>query len=81
MIIVLNSLVMILLDLWLIPAWGINGAAIASSLVYTMGFSFALFAVHRESGIGFRELLLVGRQDLSVYKLLVRHAKTAIQAD
>lgn len=80
MIIVLNSVVMVLLDLWLIPAWGINGAAIVSSLVYTMGFSFALFAVHQESGLGYRELLFVRRQDLQVYKMLVGYAKTVVRA-
>lgn len=78
MIIVLNSLVMLLLDLWLIPAWGINGAAIASSLVYSMGFAFALYAVRQESGIGLRELILVRRQDLMVYKMLAGQLKRVL---
>jgi O-antigen/teichoic acid export membrane protein len=79
MIIIINTLMMILLDLWLIPAWGINGAAIASSVVYTMGFAFALFAVHKESGVGFRDLILIGPQDLSIYKTLLRDLKVSIQ--
>ena len=80
MVTILIALAMIVLDLWLIPRWGIKGAAIASSLVYASGFSLALFGVHRESGIGYRELLLVRSQDLSVYKTFVSQAKTAIQA-
>jgi O-antigen/teichoic acid export membrane protein len=79
-IIALNSVVMILLDLVLIPSCGINGAAIASTLVYSLGFAFALFAVHRESGIRFRELLLVRREDWMLYKTLIRSATTGIAA-
>ncbi len=60
------AVAMIALDFWLIPRWGINGAAVASSVVYASGFMFALVGVHRESGIGFRELLLIGRGDLRI---------------
>lgn len=80
MIIVINTLTMIVLDLWLIPVWGINGAALASSIVYAMGFSFALVAVQRESGVGFRDLTLVGYEDLRIYKTMLRDLRTTIQA-
>jgi stage V sporulation protein B len=79
-VIAINSVMMILLDLVLIPLWGINGAAIASSVVYAMGFSFALFAVQRESGIRFRELILVRRDDLMIYKTLIQRAKSGLEA-
>jgi O-antigen/teichoic acid export membrane protein len=79
-IIIFNTLTMIALDFWLVPAWGINGAAIASSIVYTVGFLFALMAVHRDSGIGLRDLVLVGSQDLRIYKTIARDLKATIRA-
>ena len=73
-IIAANSVTMVILDLLIIPLWGINGAAIASSLVYGMGFAFALYAVQRESDIRLLDLILVRPRDLLVYKSLIARA-------
>jgi len=73
-IITVNSVIMVILDLLIIPLWGINGAAIASTFVYAMGFTFAIYAVQRESGIRFFDLVLLQREDLLVYKSLFRRA-------
>lgn len=60
--------VTVALDFALIPRWGIQGAAVASSLAYlTMGVLF-LAALRYELKVGWRELLVPSRAELSRYK-------------
>ena len=58
----------LVLDFALIPRWGIQGAAVASSLAYlTMGVSF-LAALRHELKVGWKELLVPSRAELLRYK-------------
>ena len=60
--------VTVVLDFVLIPRWGIQGAAVASSLAYlTMGVLF-LAALRRELKVGWRELLVPSRAELLRYR-------------
>ena len=58
----------VIFDILFIPLWGIKGAAIASSFVYTLGGMLAAFWFKKESGIGYRGFLILNRQDLSLLK-------------
>ena len=60
----------IALDLVLIPRYGINGAAIASSIVYTCTAVASILVFRFESGAGFRETLVVKPQDFIRYRRL-----------
>ncbi|MDQ7024907.1 MAG: oligosaccharide flippase family protein [Anaerolineae bacterium] len=54
----------IILDLLLIPSMGIKGAAIASSVSYTLSSVIILFVFVRMSGIAITEILVLKRRDL-----------------
>jgi len=48
----------------LIPAFGINGAALASTISYTLSAALTLVLYRRLSGQGVRQTLIVRRSDL-----------------
>ena len=58
----------IALDLLLIPPYGINGAAIASSIVYTCTAVASVLFFRFESGAGFMETLVVRPEDFVRYR-------------
>jgi stage V sporulation protein B len=58
----------IVLDLVLIPRYGINGAAIASSIVYTLSASASVWIFRFESGAGVLETLVVRPSDFVRYR-------------
>lgn len=62
----------VILDILLIPRWGIEGAAAASSLVYSLGGILSLHWFKKESGLGYKELLILKVGDL---ELLSRQAR------
>lgn len=62
----------LLLDLALIPWLAVDGAAIASSLAYTVGLLSALYWYRRLSSRPLRDLLVIGRGDLAFYSRLWR---------
>jgi O-antigen/teichoic acid export membrane protein len=59
----------VILDLLLIPRWGINGAAIASSISYGLSSSVILFFYFRASGNGLRDVLLPRYTDWAFYRV------------
>lgn len=61
---VANLLVILALDLTLIPAFGINGAAVASSAAYTTGMVVILISYLRTSGQSVQETLVLQGADL-----------------
>jgi O-antigen/teichoic acid export membrane protein len=67
----------LVLDLLLIPHWGIAGAAVASSLSYTLGAAIVVGAFRKIAKIGFKEITVLERADTQVYKsfILVTIAK------
>lgn len=56
------------LDLLLIPRWGINGAAVASSISYTLSTLLVLILYFRVSGNSIRDVLIPKRSDRRVYR-------------
>ena len=51
----------------LVPAFGVNGAALASSLAYCAHFAAALYAYRRLSGEPLRDVLIPERGDARLY--------------
>jgi O-antigen/teichoic acid export membrane protein len=58
-------------DVLLIPSLGINGAALASSIGYSVAAVTALFWFNKETGVRWFEMLVPSRQDLTFYKILL----------
>jgi O-antigen/teichoic acid export membrane protein len=59
------------LNLLLIPRWGIQGAAVASTVSYSCAAVVLLGCFMRESGYGFRQIFQVQRSDVLFYMRLV----------
>ncbi len=58
----------VILDLVLIPRFGINGAAVASSIVYTLTAATYVWVLRLESGAGLLETLIVRPSDFVRYR-------------
>jgi O-antigen/teichoic acid export membrane protein len=66
------ALVTVALDFLQIPLYGINGAAVASTLAYTSFGVISLAVLSRVSGIPLRELAIPGRADFAAYPRALR---------
>lgn len=64
----------LVLDLALIPRWGLVGAAIASSLSYGLLSLIVLAAFKRMTGISFKDLFTVKNTDIHTYKRFLSEA-------
>jgi O-antigen/teichoic acid export membrane protein len=65
---VVAFMVTVVLDFLLIPRMGIRGAALASSVAYTVNGVLLLLAIRRELKVGWSELLVPTRAELGQYK-------------
>lgn len=63
-----SLVVNILLNLWLIPKWGISGAAFASSVAYIIATLMVIIAFAKISRKSYPEILLIKKQDFEDYK-------------
>ena len=61
-----------LLNLILIPKYGISGAAIATSITYVASTIVMIILFIRESSINFKELYLIDHEDKNQYKLVFK---------
>ena len=61
-------------DLALIPLWGIEGAAVASSIAYTVALVATVYWYRRESGRGIAEALLWRPSDIGYYTAALKRA-------
>jgi O-antigen/teichoic acid export membrane protein len=68
--------VTVALDLALIPAFGIEGAAIASSIAYTISLGSTLYWYKKVSGRGVWEALIVRPSDRSLYFDFLRRLRS-----
>lgn len=59
------------LNLWLIPKWGISGAAFASSVAYIISTVVVIIAFVKISGKSWTNILLIKKQDFKDYKNLL----------
>jgi O-antigen/teichoic acid export membrane protein len=60
------------LNLLLIPAWGINGAALASNAAYAVNSAVVLALFLRVSGLRLRDALLFNREDFAAVRWTAR---------
>lgn len=56
------------LNLWLIPRWGIAGAAFASRVAYIIATIVVIVAFTKISGKSLYEISLIKREDFQDYK-------------
>ena len=67
------------LDLLLIPRWGINGAAVASSISYTLSTLLVLVLYVRVSGNSVGSVLIPGQSDLDSYRVCWSRVSEALR--
>jgi O-antigen/teichoic acid export membrane protein len=68
----------IALDFVLIPAMGVSGAALASSIAYTVAITAGLAVFFRQEGIRPTTIFRVGRQDIEDYRVLANRLRSAL---
>jgi len=59
------------LNLWLIPKWGISGAAFASTIAYIIATLVVIIAFVKISGKLWTDILLIKKQDFQDYKQFI----------
>ncbi|MBW5448390.1 oligosaccharide flippase family protein [Cohnella sp. CFH 77786] len=69
----------IVLNVFLIPAFGTNGAAVSSSVSYTVASVLFLVAYSRKEKIPIRKIILIERSDWNEVVLRVRGARRRLQ--
>jgi antigen flippase len=74
---VLLALLSILGAAALIPRWGANGLAVATSAVYAVGACISIWLFRRATGLGARGLVVVRHADLQPYVQLCRRLRAA----
>lgn len=71
--------VMVTLDLFLVPSWGIDGASIASSVAYFVTTLVSIIVFVRESGANPVHIIVPDREDLHIIISLVQRVTQANQ--
>ena len=71
----LSLVATIILDFTLIPSLGVSGAALASTVAYSLGASAMLYFFVRISGNSFRDTLIIKTSDLHTYLNLCRRLR------
>jgi O-antigen/teichoic acid export membrane protein len=64
-------LIIVTSDLFLIPAWGIHGAAIANLAAYSAASFFNIFMFNVKTGTRFFELLMIQKSDIKNIKEVI----------
>jgi Na+-driven multidrug efflux pump len=62
----------IALNLILVPAWGINGAAVASNVAYLINAAVVLFIFLRVSRMRLRDVLIFNAEDWAAFRWTAR---------
>lgn len=75
-----NVVVNVMLNLWLIPELGVLGAAISSSITYTVSFIIKVIIYSRVTQQSLRSFLLVKKQDIILFKQLFQKIKKRVTA-
>lgn len=70
----------LLLDLVLVPRWGVSGAAVASTIAYVLGGVAAVFLFWRESGSSIAATLIFQAEDVARIRGLLRAGVGAVTA-
>ncbi|MCS0673436.1 flippase [Cytobacillus firmus] len=64
----------IILNILLIPKVGIAGAAISTSVTYSLSTLVKMFLFKRETGVSYSKMLLLQKEDLILFKRLINKA-------
>lgn len=75
----IGMVVTLLADLLLIPRAGINGAALASSIGYSVAALTGLTWFYKETGIQWSEMLVPSQQDLIFYRRLLSGLRNMVR--
>jgi O-antigen/teichoic acid export membrane protein len=67
------------LNLLLIPVWGINGAAFASTVAYSIDTSIIIWAFLKISKRSLKEVLIIQKQDFQDYLKILSNFKNFLQ--
>ena len=67
-----QAVLSVALDVWLIPRYGIPGAAVASSVTYGTSTALTIWNYRRLSKISFRDLLVPGPADVRLLMVALR---------
>lgn len=65
---IVTLIVNIVLNLILIPTYGIYGAAMASTISYTLGAIVFTLAYHKLTSIPYRDLFIINKKDMEIIK-------------
>ena len=65
----------VMLNILLIPKYGIIGAAWATSCSYTLAFVLMMIIYHRLFGVDIRDMIIIKISDLKVYRNVLRVLK------
>jgi Na+-driven multidrug efflux pump len=65
----------LLLNLWCIPRYGIRGAAVVSTVSYTLGALYLLWAYRRLTGLSYARALLVQCSDVQLVRQIYSRFK------
>ena len=77
-IVIITVFINIMLNMVLIPKFGINGAAFASTISYTLNLFMTLFVYIKISGNSVMNIIFVKRSDLKLYLRILRLIKQKI---
>lgn len=64
----ISALLNIILNIFLIPKWGINGAALATTVSYTFMFMFTVVVYSRLSNNKILDIIFIKKDDIRLYK-------------
>ncbi len=75
MIVVTSTLVNVVINMFLIPCWGILGASVATVISYTYATVVCLIYFSRHTGIKIRNMVFMSKKDFAAVKSLFRKSK------
>jgi O-antigen/teichoic acid export membrane protein len=73
-----SLLLNILLNLWLIPRWGISGAAFATTVAYILSTLLVINFFIKISNKSYFEILVIKKQDLQEYRKILVNIRNRI---
>jgi Na+-driven multidrug efflux pump len=69
----ISLVAIIILDLLLIPRFGINGASLASTISYFLSAIIILYLFKKESQVKLWDILIIKANDLAEYKRIISY--------
>ncbi|MEH7384302.1 flippase [Bacillus sp. JJ1521] len=73
-----NVILNVILNLILIPPYGIEGAAIASTITYIISFIMKVFIFKKESGESISSILIIKKHDVELYRTIFKKLRVKV---